>query len=115
MASRLPNFYRRDTKVYNLVFTDAAGAAIKITNAIIVFTMKRRPSDFDDDAVIQKKAVITNGPGGLATLTLTKTETDIDIGKYHYDIQYTSGTGAVTTLIASTIEVLQETTITGLT
>lgn len=115
MATRLPDFYRRDTKVYNMIFTDGSGVAINITNAIITFTMKRRASDFDTDAVIQKKATITSGVGGLATLTLTAGETDVDIGKYYYDIQYKAGTGAITTIIASTLNVLQEVTITGLT
>jgi len=113
MASRLNNFYRRDTKAYNMTFT-SGGLPLDISLATITFTMKRRASDLDASAAIQKKAVITDGPGGLATLTLTSTDTEVDIGKYYYDIQYKSGTGTITTLVASTIEILQDVTITGL-
>lgn len=113
MSSRLSNFYRRDTKAYNMTFTSNS-LPLDISLATITFTMKRRPSDLDASAVIQKKAVITNGPGGLATLTLTSAETEIDIGKYYYDIQYKSGAGAITTLVADTLNILQDVTITGL-
>jgi hypothetical protein len=110
--TRLNNFYRRDTKVYDMTFKTSAGVAIDISLATITFTMKRRASDLT--TAIQKEAVITNGPSGLATLTLTSADTDIDIGEYCYDFQYESGTGAITTLLADTLEVLQDVTITGL-
>lgn len=90
-SSNLSSFFRGDTKSLNLEFKDNDGIAIDITNHELWFTMKKKITDADEDAILQKKIIFpsdTNSENGLGTLTLESDETGaIEPGIYFYDIQ----------------------------
>lgn len=114
MADR--SITRGDTRVYDLAFKDAAGAALNITDASIWFTAKRSRSDADADAVFQLTIgagiTVTNAVGGLATAEVTPGHTD-DITIWtllYYDIQIKDSTGKTYTVEEGTIAVIPDTT-----
>ena len=114
--STLSPFYRGDTKAFNLSFKDSAGAPINITGHELWFTLKRKVTDSDANAVFQKKVVFpanSESEGGIGTLTLDSTETGaIDPGIYHFDIQKVipENPPVVATLMSGKITVLQDIT-----
>lgn len=89
--STLAPFFRGDTKVFNLSFKDSTGQPINITGHELWFTMKKKETDIDAKAVIQKRVVFpagTEAENGTGTLSLTSDETKlIDPATYSYDIQ----------------------------
>lgn len=72
----------------SLTITDPAGDAQDITGWTIRLTLKDYPGDSDDDAVLQKDAVITDAEGGLAQFNITDEDTADLQGTYYYDIRY---------------------------
>lgn len=98
----LPNFgtwevYKGDG--LSVAFTvEEDGVATDITDYAIMFTAKERATDDDDEAVIQKAAVITDGPNGKALLALTGSDTDIAAGSYAADIELVPDDGEPTTV-----------------
>ncbi len=92
--------YRGDDFSRSLSFTNAAGAAIDITDWIIFFTVKKNQEDLDTAAVISKDITVhTNAAAGLSALTLTDVDTNISPDDYWYDIQIKKDTGEITTLM----------------
>ena len=89
--STLAPFYRGDTKVFNLSFKDSAGQPINLTGHELWFTMKKKESDKDDNAIIQKRVVFPAGSEseqGIGTFTLSSAESRlIAPDTYFYDIQ----------------------------
>ena len=92
---------RGDTDDFTIRFNDVTlnkmGIEIKtpidITTWDIKFTVRRDiPSTDvtdDNDALISKTAIITNGTHGEAVFNINSNDTNIDEGNYWYDIQYT--------------------------
>lgn len=117
----LSDIIKGDTKQYKMGFRGKLGESIDLTNGQIWFTMKKRPDDSDDLAVLQ----VTVSPGsssissvrddalvGVAYLTLSSVDTNIPVGEYHYDIQivFPGNPPIVTTLTIGLINVLQDIT-----
>lgn len=78
-----------------LTITDSNGDAQDITGWTIRLTLKNQPSDSDDDAVLQKDAVITDAEGGLAQFNLSANDTGDLQGTYYYDIRYEDDGGDI--------------------
>ena len=92
--------YRGDTITLTLAFTDSLGVAINITGWTIWLTLKKNIDDADGASTsLQVKATITNGVGGLASITLTSTQTALLEGTYYYDIQYKNSTSDIKTVL----------------
>jgi len=110
------DFYRGDTKVYNLTFTKSAGSPKDITNMTIWMTLKSAHTDADGAAALQVQHTFPVGSPstlGIGTLTLTPAVTSINIGQYLYDLQLVDATGSpvvVTTLVSGTLDVLPDIT-----
>jgi hypothetical protein len=103
--------YRGDDFVLNLAFT-SGGVAQNITGWTILMTLKPKKSLGDNDSgVIKVTGVITNGAGGLATLTMASTVTDDLLGSYYYDIQYKDTAGVIKTFSDGIITFLEDITI----
>ncbi len=101
----ISNFVHGDTKEYNLTFSKS-GAAYNITGHTIYMTLKTDNSLADNAGfpeVYQATGVITDGPGGLATVTLPSDQTkQLTAGaKYFYDVQIHD---ASTPTVVATIE-----------
>lgn len=80
--------------VLNLAFTNSDGTERNITGYDILFTAKtdKRIAD-DDESVIKIEGVISDGPGGEASITLDK-EVTIDMaGTYYYQVDYIDTNG----------------------
>ena len=109
------DFYRGDTKVYNLTFKEN-NVAKDVSNMILFMTLKSSKSDLDASAALQVQTTFPSGSpstSGIGTLTLTSNDTDITPGKYHYDLQLVDPTGSpavVTTLVSGTLNVLTDIT-----
>lgn len=114
--STLAPFFRGDTKVFNLSFKDTDGQPIDITGHELWFTMKKKLTDSDDQAILQKRVVFpssSESEGGVGTLSLTSHETkEIDPEIYYYDIQKVipENPPVVATVMSGKIAVLSDIT-----
>lgn len=91
---------RGDTRVINIPYLDANGAALDLTGAKVYFTVNASSSPTDDtSAVIAKSTSSFASPtSGIATITLSNTDTqNITPGTYYYDAQVKDASGNVTT------------------
>jgi flagellar hook assembly protein FlgD len=81
---------------FNNVTLNKVGIKLKtpidITDYVIKLTVRKDiPKTTivnDDDALISKIGIISNGETGEAYFDITSNDTDIDEGSYWYDIQY---------------------------
>jgi hypothetical protein len=100
---------RGDTEIYDLTVTDSVGSPIDLTGGILQFTVKVGHSDPDILAVINKTTV--SGAGidlavqsgntlGMAYITLEPADTELMLAPfdYHYDVQWSTPAGIVTTV-----------------
>lgn len=109
----IDNFYRGDTKIYDIVITDDTGNPIDITGSTIWFTLKSDPTSDDTNAEIQK--VITthiDAPNGKTQVVLSKNDTEHLVPEmyYYYDFQWVTNTGDVQTIMKDKVKVLQDIT-----
>jgi hypothetical protein len=104
---------RGDTEVIDVAVTEPAADAadppvpVPIGSATFAFTAKRTRRDPDEQAVLAltlgQGIVVTDGPGGLLTVTMTPAQTAaLTPGRYDYDLQMTEGT-TVTTIVDGTM------------
>jgi len=94
---------------YTFLFTlqDALGVAVDITGAVIKFTAKYTPSDTDGEAIVTKTATLVTPASGIFSVAIADTDlTFYGSAQGVYDIQMTSATGVVTTLVYGPIEFL---------
>lgn len=84
----------------DLVLVDGANQPLNLTGASIWFTAKRRYSDTDADAIIQKTVgdgiTVDNAAGGLAHVTLLPEDTfDLPFYRqtFRYDVKVKSSDG----------------------
>lgn len=93
--------YRGDDWGMKLVFSNPDGTPLPITGWIVFFTLKRRKTDSDVDAAIQKNVTaFPNAIGGEAVVTLTKEETANLTGLYYYDFKYKDQKDIVQTILS---------------
>lgn len=105
--ANIRDFYRGNTKSYKIL-VDKDGVLQDITGSTITMTVKKDLTLGDDDAVIQKVAVLTDPTNGEATVTLTDADTSsAQPGKYYYDFEMVDAIGQTTTLLKGTVKVLQ--------
>lgn len=98
--------YDNNDKVINLNLNDANGDAIDITGYKFIFTIKKKDSDTDAQALLKKEVTSHSNPtGGITSIFLTDADTNLSAGDYPYDIQMIADTGAITTLIRDTIRI----------
>jgi len=88
MATDLTTYESAD-EAWDVYIKDSSGDAIDITGYTFLFTVKKRLSDSDDDAIIKK--VITSHPdptGGKTKIIIDSADTVEKNGKYLYDFQW---------------------------
>jgi len=108
--ANLNDFYRGDTKVYNLTFTDSEGNPIPIPGWLILMTFKSSPHDTDAEAAVQETAVLTDPDAGKARVTLSHEVTDELLGKYFYGIQAKKVGGSIRTVTSGFVVVKYDAT-----
>jgi len=90
MTVQISDFYRGDTKAFNVTFKDKDGLPIDITGHELWFTMKRKVSDADAEAVRQKRVVFpsdVDSEQGKGAILLSSEETNVPPGTYLFDFQ----------------------------
>ena len=103
---------RRDDVELEIVFTDQDGNAIDINGATVFFTLKRRVSDTDEDALVVKEVTEHSSPSeGETTISLSNSETDIPSGVYFYDLQIRNTEDKITSSDSGQIRISQDITI----
>lgn len=79
---------KRDDSEFELTFTDKDGDPINLEGCTVFFTVKRNPTDPDDDAVIAKEITeFAYGDQGIANLIIDRDEANISVGDYYFDLQ----------------------------
>lgn len=86
--SQVFEIIRRDDTDLQLTFTDVDGNPIDLTGGTVYLTVKTRPSDSDDDAVLAKELTEFDTPEtGVCIIQIASDEADIAPGNYFYDVQ----------------------------
>jgi len=108
----ISDFYRGDTKTYNIILRGSNNTPISVHNGTLTFTMKKKLSLLDSEASVHLSAPTIESdplnPTGMMSITLTSTNTNIDPVEYFYDFQFTSESGQVTTLLSDKVKVLAD-------
>lgn len=100
--------WRGDTEVFDTAIT-VSGVAVNITGCTLRFTAKQSLQDSDADAVFQLitpvEIVITNGPGGLCTITVASADTSgvTQAIRCYCDLQLVDTLGNVSTTATGTL------------
>ena len=100
----MDDFYQGNTVTIIVTLTDSAGDAVDITGSTLTLTIKKKKND---DALIQKVAVLTDPTNGQATFTLTDTDTDVTADRYVYDVEWVSAAGATKTVYSDVVNIFQ--------
>ena len=108
---------RGDRRSFDIALTRPDGTPLDLTALSLTFTAKRRLSDSDDQAVIQKTAdagiVVDADPTtGLAVLTLEPEDTELltDLRTLRWDIQVDDGAGDVRTPLKGKLAIAADVT-----
>lgn len=103
---------RRDDVELDFTFTDINGDPVNLTGCTVFFTVKRRRTDVDADALITEEETVFSAPAtGVATLTLDRTQTDIPAGLYHFDVQLRDSANKISSSTVGTLRVTEDITI----
>lgn len=102
---------RGDDVTLTLTFTDKNGVIIDLTNSTVFFTVKRKVSDTDANALISKTITSFAAPTtGVCTVSLTDTDTNLSSGVYYYDVQLVDATGLVSSIEKDKFVVIKDIT-----
>jgi len=104
---------RGDTTNITLTITDQDGVAIDLTDSTVYFTAKPAFDDdaLDAEAVITKEVTSHTDPtNGITVIPLTASDTDIETGIYYYDVQVKDAAGAIFSLPARQLKVVEDVT-----
>jgi len=101
--------YRGDKKTWVLTIKDSEGQAFDLTDYTVTMTVKLNASDTDEDALIQKDAVLTSPAAGICEIRLFHVDTEQDPRQYLYDVQIYEGDNIFTPL-KGTFEIIQDIT-----
>jgi hypothetical protein len=82
---------------WQLPVTEADGSPKDLTAATdLVFLVKRRVDDADEDAVVSATPVVADAEGGILEVRLEPADTAaLPAGEYVWAIQFADGTGAL--------------------
>ena len=103
---------KRDDVDLDITFTDKNGDPIDLNGCTVFFTMKRKLTDVDEDAVIEKEITSHVDPtNGETRVSLTNEETNIKPGYYFYDVQVEDEEAKIISSAVGQIRILQDVTI----
>lgn len=83
-----------------IITVTKAGAAVDLTDTVLTFMVKRRPSDDDSVAVITKTPTLaspqTGGTEGVAYITLNEADTADLAGRFYWELSAVDAVGTIT-------------------
>lgn len=91
--------YRGDTPTLRSVKFKIGGSVVSLQNKTLTLTVKQRPGDADEIALLRKRHLggsDADALTGIAAFSLTDVESDITPGLYYYDIQAAWGESVYT-------------------
>ncbi len=95
-----------DSKDIRVSVLDELDAVVDITGATAVFILSKNPYSA---AIVTKSSgsgiVITNGPGGILTVSLDPADTDALLGSFYYEIELTDALLKVSTIVVGQINI----------
>lgn len=106
---------RGDDQSFDVSIKNADATPVDLTGATVFFTVKKRTSDTDDEALISKDITSHTTPAsGLTNINLDNEDTEIDpspIGKpYKWDLQVKGADGSIYSTEAGDFVVLADVT-----
>lgn len=111
MSGTRLNMYRGDTQSFAFAVT-RSGAVEDLAGSVLWFTVKTDQSVADDDALFQKSTtnggiVVTDEPGGLATVTVDPEDTEdlAETATYQFDLQLKTSGGNIETVATGQITI----------
>lgn len=103
--------FRGDDKSFKVTITED-GAAKDITGWTVFFTAKKKLSDTDAEAIIQKDITShTDAANGITHIILDQDDTDQAIGTYKCDIQVLDDSSKIQTYKVLTFIIEQDVTL----
>lgn len=101
--------YEGNDKTYTLTITDGDDVAIDITGYEILFTVKKKITDSDNDAIISKNVTSHIDPtNGITNITVSRADTkDVKPAFYPYDIQMCTDIDDRITVLTGLYEIKQ--------
>ena len=119
MAKGTLKMYRGDTTEFTVAATDADGAVLDLTGAVLWFTGKLNETDTDANAQFQHNSdtiggiELTDADQGIATITMLAADTEELTGTtlLFYDVQCVDALGGVQTLAKGQIQILVDITV----
>jgi hypothetical protein len=100
--------YQGDDYAATVMVTDSSGNAVNLTGYAIQSQVRAGPADNNPTIVCDVTCVFT-APNQI-TLSIPHATTTTLAGQYQWDLQLTSATGIVTTILAGGVAVTQEIT-----
>jgi hypothetical protein len=112
MSDKNLTYYRGDS--YPQIFTilnAATGAAVDITGYTFKLTVNRdrKPTDASNQ-LFQIAGIIADAAAGQVSFSFESGHTGINPGQYYYDVQMTTDTGDVRTIVKAVFEVTMDVT-----
>ena len=99
--------FRGDNKIFEITVKDADDVAVDLTGGTMDFSFKENAND--PTPLVTKNSgdtdeiEFTNPTGGIAQIKIVPADTrDLKAGKYVYDVQFTTSTGSIHTLVKAT-------------
>lgn len=104
---------RGDDQTITLYFTDENDAVIDLTDCTVFFTVKKKKSDLDADAIIAvDQDDHVDAEAGRTALFLASADTDdLEPGDYFWDAQIKFVDGKVRSVYADVLTVLPDITL----
>lgn len=103
---------KNDTNIIDTFYYNEEDILVDISGATIFFTVKNKPSDIDNDAILKKTITsLTDPQNGNCEIELSSTDTNLTVGNYVYDIQIKLSTGKIYTCSEGNICIKQDITI----
>lgn len=103
---------KRDDSTFQLNFLDENNNPVDLTGGTVFFTVKKKKTDVDADAVIAKEITVFDNPtAGIAILEIDNSESDLETRMYWFDVQLKDTLGKISSSGAGRFIVTQDITI----
>ena len=103
------SIYEGNDKTWTVTVTDSDSVAIDITGYTFLFTVKKKISDSDDNAIISKNITTHSDPtGGITAIIINREDTvDISPKQYPCDFQMIDDDDKRITIFKGTFTIIQ--------